>query len=82
MTHQYHPSEQDKQHGLSGKVENDKNKQGNQEPTQRNEGRRNPHARNDRDDKIGNNQSKMRRGSPQGSNTQSPPQKSQRGQRQ
>lgn len=79
MTHRYHPHPQDKQAPQSGKVENDTNKQGNQKPTQSNEGQRTPQSRHDREAQIGNNQSKMRGGSPQGSNTHQPPQKSQRG---
>ena len=70
---------QDKQAGLSGKVENDANKMGQQAPTQKNEGRRTPQSRHDREDHIGNNQGKMRAGSPQGSNTQQPPKKAMRG---
>lgn len=75
MSHKYHPAPQDKQAALSGKVENDANKQGQEAPTQKNEGRRTPQSRHDREDHIGNNQSKMRGGSPQGSNTFSPPKK-------
>lgn len=79
MTHKYHPNPQDKQAALSGKVENDTNKQGHQAPTQKNEGKRTPQSRHDREDHIGNNQSKMRGGSPQGSNTFSPPNSGRRG---
>jgi hypothetical protein len=79
MTKKYMRPMQDKQAALSGKVENDTNKLGKERPTQKNEGRRTPLSRNDRDDKIGNNQSKMRGGSPQGSNTHQPPNKSVRG---
>ena len=58
---------QDKQAGLSGKVENDRNKMGQETPTQKNEGRRTPQSRNDREDHMGgNNQGKMR-GTAQGS---------------
>jgi hypothetical protein len=78
MTHRYKNMPQDEQTPQSGKVENDTNKLGNEKPTQKNEGHRTPQSRNDRDDKIGNNQAKMRRGSPQGSNTHQPPQKSRR----
>ena len=72
-------SAQDKQTGLTVKVENDTNKLGKERPTQKNEGRRTPQSRHDREDHIGNNQSKMRGGSPQGSNTHQPPKKSVRG---
>jgi len=79
MTHKYMRPMQDKQAGLSGKVENDTNKLGKAEATQVNEGRRTPKSRHDREDHIGNNQSKMRGGSPQGSNTHSPPSSRRRG---
>ena len=79
MTRKYVRPLQDKQAALSGKVENDTNKLGQEPPTQKNEGRRTPQSRNDRDDKIGNNQSKMRGGSPQGSNTASPSKGGRRG---
>ena len=53
----------DKQAGLSGKVENDFNKQGAQAATQKNEGRRTPESRHDRESQVGcNNQSKQRQG--------------------
>jgi hypothetical protein len=79
MTHKYMRPMQDKQAGLSGKVENDTNKLGKGQATQVNEGRRTPQSRHDREDHIGNNQSKMRGGSPQGSNTASPPKSRRRG---
>ena len=79
MTHRYKVNPQDKQTGQSGKVENDSNKLGNEAPTQKNEGRRTPNSRHDREDHIGNNQSKVRGGSPQGSNTHQPPSKGLRG---
>jgi hypothetical protein len=67
MTHRYKNSPQDKQPPMSGKVENDLNKTGNEPPTQKNEGRRSPESRHDRESHIGgNNQTKMR------INTQSP----------
>jgi hypothetical protein len=67
MSHRYHPHEQDQQQTpRSGKVENDTNKMGEQKPTQKNEGRRTPASRHDREAQIGNNQSKIRGGSPQG----------------
>lgn len=54
----------DKQAPLSGKVENDFNQQGEQVPTQKNEGRRTPESRHDRESKIGNNQGKAMRSAP------------------
>lgn len=80
MTHKYIASKQDKQTGQSGKVENDTNKLGKERPTQTNEGRRTPQSRHDREDHIGNNQVKVRRGSTQGSSSHQPPMKSARGQ--
>jgi len=65
MTHKYKAAAQDKQAALSGKVENDTNKLGKEAPTQKNEGRRTPLSRHDREAQIGNNQAKMRGGSPQ-----------------
>jgi hypothetical protein len=79
MTHRYHPSEQDKQASHTGKAENDRNKQGEQPPTQNNEGRRTPESRHDREDHVGNNQVKVRRGTTQGTTSQQPPMKSVRG---
>jgi hypothetical protein len=64
MTHRYKNQPQDEQEPQSGKVENDHNKQGNQPPGAKNEGKRTPHSRHDRDDKIGNNQAHMRKGGP------------------
>lgn len=53
----------DKQAPMTGKVENDFNKQGEQVPTQKNEGRRTPESRTDREAHIGSdNQTSMRRG--------------------
>jgi hypothetical protein len=72
-------SEQDKQTPHSGKAENDKNKLGKEKPTQSNEGRRTAKSRHDREDHIGNNQVKVRRGSTQGSSSQQPAMKSARG---
>jgi hypothetical protein len=55
----------DKQAPLSGTVENDFNKVGEQAPTQKNEGRRTPASRSDRESQIGShNQSSERRGGP------------------
>jgi hypothetical protein len=79
MTHKHMRADQDKQVGQTGKVENDTNKLGKGQATQVNEGRRTPKSRHDREDHIGNNQSKMRGGSPQGSNTASPPNSRRRG---
>lgn len=53
MTHRYKNNPQDEQVGQSGKVENDRNKQGNKAPTARNEGQRTPRSRHDREDHIG-----------------------------
>lgn len=81
MTHRYKVNPQDKQAGHSGKVENDTNRLGKSEkPTQTNEGQRTAASRHDREDHIGNNQVKVRRGSTQGSSTHQPPMKSARGQ--
>ena len=53
----------DKQAPLSGKVENDFNKLGEQKPTQKNEGQRTPQSRHDREAQVGGqNQSQARRG--------------------
>jgi hypothetical protein len=53
----------DKQAPLSGKVDNDFNKVGEQTPTQKNEGRRTPQSRSDREAQVGSdNQSQSRRG--------------------
>lgn len=79
MSHRYHPSEQDQQANHTGKTENDHNKQGEQAPTQSNEGRRTPESRHDREDHIGNNQVKVRRGTTQGTTSQQPPTKAVRG---
>jgi hypothetical protein len=55
----------DKQAPHSGKVENDFNKVGDQAPTQKNEGRRTPASRSDRDSQVGShNQGQERRGEP------------------
>lgn len=55
----------DKQPGRSGKVENDTNKMGETAPTQKNEGRRTPESRHDRETHIGGaNQNQVRRGGP------------------
>ena len=64
MTHQYKSRPHDAQAPQSGKLANDVNKQGDQPPTQKNQGLRTPQSRGDRDDKLGNNQSHMRQGGP------------------
>jgi hypothetical protein len=64
MTHRYKNAPQDKQAGLTGKVENDFNKIGKEEPTQKNQGNRTPQSRSDREDHIGVNQSQARRNAP------------------
>lgn len=53
MTHRYKNQAQDKQPAMTGKNENDTNKMGAQKPTQKNEGRRTPESRSDREDHIG-----------------------------
>jgi len=55
MSKKYQPSMQDRQAAQSGKVENDSNKLGKEQPTQKNEGRRTPMSRHDREDHIGGN---------------------------
>lgn len=53
----------DKQAAHSGKVENDHNKVGGQHATQKNEGRRTPESRHDRDSHVGSqNQVEARTG--------------------
>lgn len=79
MTHRYKVNPKDKQPGMSGKVENDTNKMGNERPTQFNEGRRTARSRSDREDHVGNNQAKVRRGTTQGTVSQQPPMRSARG---
>lgn len=61
MTKSRNPDDQ--QTPQTGKVANDHNKVGNTEPTQRNEGKRTPDSRSDRESNIGgNNQNQSRRG--------------------
>jgi hypothetical protein len=63
MTSNQNP--RDKQEPHTGKVENDSNKMGEQEPTQLNQGQRTPQSRSDREAHIGGNnqsQSQSRRG--------------------
>jgi hypothetical protein len=63
MTGKQNP--RDKQAPLSGKVENDFNKLGEQKPTQKNEGKRTPESRHDREAQVGSqNQNQARRGAP------------------
>ena len=60
MTHKQNP--RDQQTPQTGKVENDANKLGKQEPTQLNQGQRTPDSRSDREAHIGSgNQSQSRR---------------------
>jgi hypothetical protein len=60
----------DKQAAVSGKVENDFNKVGNEAPTQKNEGRRTPNSRHDRESHVGSqNQTQVRQGAPSGGQT-------------
>ena len=62
MRHPHSPST-DQQAPHAGKVENDHNKLGRQQPTQVHESKRTPHSRHDRDDHLGpDNQSQVRRG--------------------
>jgi len=64
MTHRYKSQDQDRQAPMTGKSENDTNKMGQAQATQKNEGRRTPNSRHDRDNLIGNNQTQARRGGP------------------
>ena len=57
------PQDRDRQAAQSGKVENDHNKQGAQAATQKNEGKRTPASRHDRDSLLGSeNQTAKRKG--------------------
>ena len=57
----------DKQEPGTGKVANDSNKQGEQEPTQIHESQRTPESRGDRDNHLGShNQNQARRGNTTG----------------
>ncbi|MEO8024373.1 hypothetical protein [Polaromonas sp.] len=57
----------DKQPAHTGKVENDSNKMGEQDATQKNQGKRTPQSRSDRESHIGgDNQSQARRGTTTG----------------
>jgi hypothetical protein len=65
MTSKQNP--RDKQPAHTGKVENDANKQGEQDATQLNQGKRTPESRSDRESQIGSgNQSQARRGATSG----------------
>lgn len=62
MSHKQNP--RDEQTPNTGKVENDTNKMGEQEPTALNQGKRTPKSRHDRESHMGGgNQSQSRRGS-------------------
>lgn len=55
----------DAQAPRTGKVANDRNKLGDQAPTQKNQGERSPQSRNDRGSRVGSmNQSRVRQGGP------------------
>lgn len=61
MTYKQNP--RDEKVAKTGKVENDANKLGAQEPTQINQGKRTPESRHDREAHVGGgNQSQSRRG--------------------
>ena len=72
MTHRYKSQQQDKQAPMSGKSGNDTNKLGKAQATQKNEGRRTPNSRHDRENLIGNNQTHMRQGAPNQGNKSVP----------
>ncbi len=58
-------SPRDAQTPHTGKVVNDRNKLGDQAPTQKNQGARSPQSRSDRESHVGGtNQSRQRRGGP------------------
>jgi len=58
-------SPRDAQTPHTGKVVNDRNKLGDQAPTQKNQGVRSPQSRSDRESQVGGtNQSRQRRGEP------------------
>lgn len=62
-----HQNPIDKQAPQAGKVENDRNKQGQQEPTQLHQSKRSPESRHDREAQVGSsNQSQVRRSPPSG----------------
>jgi phage repressor protein C with HTH and peptisase S24 domain len=65
LTMAKHQNARDQQTGSSGKVANDTNKLGETRPTQKNEGRRTPESRHERDSQVGShNQNQARRGAP------------------
>lgn len=66
MTKSQNPADQ--QTPQTGKVENDHNKVGNTEPTQKNEGKRTPDSRSDREANIRNNEAHMKQGASKGGN--------------
>lgn len=60
-----HQNPHDKQPPHTGKVENDTNKLGEQDPAQLNQGKRTPESRSDRESHVGGrNQSQSRRDPP------------------
>jgi hypothetical protein len=62
------PVDEEISQGHGGKVENNTNKTGAHEPTQKNEARRTPQSRSDRESHIGSsNQTQSRRGNSGGS---------------
>ena len=62
-----HQSPADKQQPQTGKVENDHNKVGQQPATQKNEGKRTPESRSDREANIRNNEAHMKQAGTKGS---------------
>ena len=65
MARKQHSDKAQKKPKASGKLANDSNQTGSQAPTQKNEGRRTPQSRNDRDTQVGtDNQSRTRQGGP------------------
>ncbi len=65
---------QDRKAPLGGKSENDRNKMGEQAPTQLNEGRRTPQSRSDKEMQIGSgNKPQVRKGSPASGDRTLPP---------
>jgi hypothetical protein len=58
----------DQQQPQTGKVENDHNKQGGQAVTQKNEARRTPESRHDREANVRNNEAHMKQGASKSGN--------------
>ena len=58
----------DQQEPQAGKVENDHNKQGAQQPTQKHEAQRTPASRHDREANIRNNEAHMKQGASKSGN--------------